>query len=136
MTYLGFDFGLRRIGVATGQTLTGTASPQTPLNAHEGQPDWAQVAELIAQWQPEALVIGLPLNMDGTDNPITQRARKFAKRLHGRFHLTCHLVDERLSTREARERTGLQGKSDTHAGLLDSAAACIILEQFLDSEAS
>ncbi|MGB0965769.1 MAG: Holliday junction resolvase RuvX [Litorivicinus sp.] len=134
MTYLGFDYGLKRIGVATGQALTGTATPQTPLHAANGHPDWDEVERLIDQWQPEALVVGLPLNMDGSDNPITLRARKFAKRLHGRFHLTCHLVDERLSTREARERTGLQGRSDRHAGTLDSAAACIIVEQFLDSD--
>lgn len=136
MTYLAFDYGLKRIGVATGQDLTATATPQTPLNASNGHPDWNAVADLLAQWQPIALIVGLPLNMDGSDNPITQRARKFAKRLHGRFHLPCHLVDERLSTREARERTGMQGKSDRHQGLLDSAAACIILEQFLDSDGS
>ena len=135
MNFLAFDYGIKRIGVATGQRLTGTASPQTPLPANNGQPNWDQVGELITQWQPNALIVGLPLNMDGSDNPITERARKFAKRLHGRFHLTCHLVDERLSTREARERTGMQGKSDRHAGQLDSAAACIILEQFLDSDA-
>ncbi len=135
MTYLGFDYGLKRIGVATGQALTATATPQSPINASNGHPDWDEVAALIALWQPEALIIGLPLNMDGTDNPITERARKFAKRLHGRFHLQCHLVDERLSTREARDRTGLQGRSDRHGGTLDSAAACIIVEQFLDSDA-
>lgn len=134
MTLIAFDYGLKRMGVATGQRLTQTASPQTPISASNGHPDWDAIKALLDTWQPEALVVGLPLNMDGTDNPITERARKFAKRLHGRFHLVVHLVDERLSTREARDRTGMQGKSDQHAGALDSAAACIILEQFLDSD--
>ncbi|MGB0957148.1 MAG: Holliday junction resolvase RuvX, partial [Litorivicinus sp.] len=91
--YLGFDYGLTRIGVATGQTLTRTASPLCVLKASNGTPQWEQIEALIREWQPVALVVGLPINMDGSDNPITARARKFAKRLHGRFHLVAHLVD-------------------------------------------
>lgn len=77
--------------------------------------------------------MGLPINMDGSDNPITVRARKFAKRLHGRYHLTAHLVDERLSTQAARELTHRRGTAVEHDGALDTAAACVILDQFLQS---
>ncbi len=129
--YLGFDYGLTRIGVATGQTLTRTASPLCVLKASNGTPQWEQIEALIREWQPVALVVGLPINMDGSDNPITARARKFAKRLHGRFHLVAHLVDERLSTQEARALTQRHGTGVEHDGALDTAAACVILNQFL-----
>lgn len=132
-TYLAFDYGLTRIGVASGQTITKTSSPLTALKANNGTPNWEDIGRLIAQWQPDALVVGLPINMDGTDNPITIRARKFAKRLHGRFHLTAHLVDERLSTQQARELTGRRGTGVERDGALDTAAACVILDQFLQS---
>ena len=131
--YLGFDFGLSRIGIASGQTVTGTASPLDVVRAKQGKPDWDHLDRLIREWTPTALIVGLPLNMDGTDNPITTAARKFSNRLHGRYHLPCHLVDERLTTREARELTHQGGREIAFDGSLDTAAACIILQQYLDS---
>ncbi len=103
VTVLGFDFGLRRIGVAVGQSVTQTANPLTILLAREGIPDWDDIAALISEWQPDALIVGYPLNMDDSKNEITIRANKFGNRLHGRFGLQVHLVDERLSTIAARE---------------------------------
>ena len=98
---LGFDYGTRQIGVAVGQTLTGSAQPLLVLKARDGVPDWRQIAALIDEWKPDALVVGLPLNMDGTPSDMSARAEKFARRLEGRYRLTVHCVDERLSTFEA-----------------------------------
>ena len=84
---MGFDFGTRSIGIATGQEITGTASPLTSLKANDGIPDWSQLEKLLKEWQPDLLVVGLPLNMDGTEQEMTVRARKFGQRLHGRFGL-------------------------------------------------
>ncbi|NNC55263.1 MAG: Holliday junction resolvase RuvX, partial [Pseudomonadales bacterium] len=83
--YLGFDYGARQIGVAVGQSATGSARPLCILPAREGQPDWTQLAALLQEWQPQALVVGLPLHMDGSEGESAARARKFAARLHGRF---------------------------------------------------
>jgi putative Holliday junction resolvase len=87
LTALGFDFGTRRIGVAFGQSVSGTARPLEILPAVDGIPDWNQVAKLIRTWQPDALVIGMPYQLDGGEGELARRARKFANRLHGRFHL-------------------------------------------------
>lgn len=132
---LGFDFGLRRIGVATGQGLTQTASPLMALSAREGSPNWEEMARLITQWKPTALVVGLPLNMDGSDSELAIRVRKFANRLHGRFGLPVYFVDERLSTREARALTGYRGRAGDQDGALDAAAAACILERWLKESA-
>jgi putative Holliday junction resolvase len=100
---LGFDFGLRRIGVAIGQTLTRTASPLAPLAAREGIPDWQAVAGLLGEWQPTVVVVGEPYNMDGGVSDMTRRARKFANRLHGRFGVKVVMADERLTSFAAKE---------------------------------
>ncbi|MEX2326244.1 MAG: Holliday junction resolvase RuvX, partial [Pseudomonadales bacterium] len=102
---MGFDFGMSRIGVAVGQSVTGTANPLTVLSARNGIPDWSQIENLISEWQPAVLVVGLPLNMDGTNSDMSDRARKFARRLAGRFNLPTTTMDERLTTREAKEFT-------------------------------
>jgi putative holliday junction resolvase len=128
---LGFDFGLRRIGIATGQGLTDTASPLMAIKARDGIPDWDALERLITEWMPSALVVGLPLNMDGSDSEMSARARKFANRLHGRFGLPVHLADERLSTHEARAITGYRGRAGDQDGALDAAAAACILERWL-----
>ncbi|RMF19924.1 MAG: Holliday junction resolvase RuvX [Gammaproteobacteria bacterium] len=132
---LAFDFGLKRIGVAVGQSVTGTASPETILSARDGQPDWHEVAALLETWQPQQLVVGLPLNMDGTDTSITPNARKFAKRLHGRFGLPVDLVDERLTTREVRHELDLRGGRRQSVTRVDALAAVVILESWFAQQA-
>ncbi|WP_029684335.1 Holliday junction resolvase RuvX [Tatumella saanichensis] len=132
-TLLGFDFGTKSIGVAVGQQLTGTARPLKALKAQDGVPDWALIEKLLKEWQPDLVVVGLPLNMDGTEQPLTARARKFANRLHGRFGVAVELQDERLSTVEARaglfEQGGYRALSK---GNVDSGSAVIILESWFD----
>ncbi|MBB3322430.1 MULTISPECIES: Holliday junction resolvase RuvX [Atlantibacter] len=133
-TILAFDFGTKSIGVAIGQRITGTARPLTAIKANDGTPDWTQFEKLLKEWQPERVVVGLPLNMDGTDQPLTDRARKFANRLHGRFGVKVELQDERLSTVEARaglfERGGFRA---LNKGSVDSASAVIILESYFEN---
>lgn len=131
---LGFDFGTHNIGVAVGQTITGTASPLAALRAKDGQPDWHVVERLINEWQPQRIVVGLPLNMDGTEQPLTQLARKFANRLHGRFGLPVELQDERLTTIAAKEELFARGGfRQLSKDKIDSAAAQLILEDYLSS---
>jgi putative holliday junction resolvase len=127
-TLLGFDFGTRRIGVAVGQHITGTATALTTLAAQDGQPDWAEIARLIDTWRPDALVIGLPLALDGGHSEVTRAAERFARRLHGRFRLPVHLHDERLSS-HAAEHWGEAGTRQD----IDAQAARIILQDWLDS---
>ncbi len=119
-SFLAFDFGTRRTGVATGNSLTATATPLTTIAA-EGDARFAPIAELIAQWQPGALVVGVPFHPDGAEHDNTRRARRFARQLHGRFGLPVHEVDERWSTTEAIA----SGADDR-----DAAAAAILLQQF------
>lgn len=129
---LGFDFGTHNIGVAVGQTVTGTASPLPALKAKDGQPDWQKVEKMIAEWQPKVLVVGLPLNMDGSEQPLTDQARKFANRLHGRFGLPVELQDERLTTVAAKEELFARGGyRELSKDKIDSAAAQLILEDYL-----
>jgi putative Holliday junction resolvase len=130
--YLGFDFGYKRIGVAVGQRLTATASPLPTLQAHEGVPRWELIQALIKQWRPDALIVGYPTRADGGNLYVTKPAKRFAKSLEKQFKLPVFLVDERLSTVEARAQVFAEGgyrklkKVD-----LDSLAACVILEQWL-----
>lgn len=126
---LGFDFGPKKIGLATGQTITATATPLTTLRAVNHQPDWQGIARQIDEWQPDALVVGLPLEMDGGECPITPRVRRFARQLQGRFGLPVYLADERLTSREARERS--QGRFK-RLEELDAVAAKLILETWMD----
>ncbi|MET4579120.1 Holliday junction resolvase RuvX [Ottowia thiooxydans] len=122
-SFLAFDFGLKRTGVAVGNRLLRTATPQATVRA-EGDARWPLVAARIAEWQPDALVVGVPFHPDGAEHENTVRARRFARQLRGRFNLTVYEVDERYSTTEAHS----QGARDA-----DAAAAAIILEQFLRS---
>ena len=128
---IGFDFGMKYIGVATGQTLTGTATPLTTIRAQDGIPDWSEIEKLIQDWQATALIIGIPLNMDGSEQVMTFRAKKFANRLHEKFKLPIHLVDERLTSWEAKERLNGKNTSQTDLDKLNSEAAAIIVEQWL-----
>jgi len=122
-TFLAFDFGLKRTGVATGNRLTRTATAQGSIAA-EGDARFTAIALKIREWQPDALVVGIPFHPDGASHDNTVRARKFARQLRGRFGMQVFEVDERYSTTEALS----QGASDA-----DAASACIILEQFLRS---
>ncbi len=127
-TLLAFDFGLKRIGVAVGQTQTGSANPLETVVVKRERPDWEAIAKLIKTWTPDALVVGLPLNMDGSEQEMTHRAERFGRQLNGRFGLSVHLVDERLTTHEAKTRLQLDGRVDQDA---DPVAAQIILEDWL-----
>ena len=122
-SFLAFDFGTRRVGVATGNTLTGTAQPLRTIAA-EGEARFDAIGRLIAEWRPDALVVGVPFHPDGAPHDNTERARRFARQWHGRFKLPVHEVDERYTTTEAASR----GAAD-----LDAASAAIILDQFLGS---
>ncbi len=122
-TYLAFDFGLKRVGVASGNTLTGTAQPLRTVAA-TGDARFAAIARLVDEWQPDALVVGVPFHPDGAEHENTLRARRFARQLHGRLHLDVHEVDERYTTTEAHA---------DGAGDLDAASAALILEQYLRS---
>jgi putative Holliday junction resolvase len=134
---LGFDFGMKRIGVAVGQTVTESARPLTTLKAAQGNPEWDRVAKLIKTWQPDALVVGVPLNMDGTEQPLTQAARHFAGELQNRFNLPVHEMDERLSSKDARERLFAEGGYKAlQNGQVDRVAAQLILQNWLTHKTS
>jgi putative pre-16S rRNA nuclease len=128
---LAFDFGLRRIGVAVGQRITQSATPLPALAARKGQPSWAQIAELIAQWQPDLLLVGLPYQMEGGEQAISFAARRFADQLKERFQLPVSLVDERLTTREAKRQLADSGIKYQDYPSIDSYAAKLILESWL-----
>ena len=132
-TLLAFDFGTKSIGVAVGQRITGTARPLPAIKAQDGTPDWNIIERLLKEWQPDEIIVGLPLNMDGTEQPLTARARKFANRIHGRFGVEVKLHDERLSTVEARSGLFEQGGYRAlNKGKVDSASAVIILESYFE----
>lgn len=120
-SFLAFDFGTRRVGVASGNTLLSTARPLRTI-AQEGDARFAAIAALIAEHQPDALVVGVPFHPDGAEHDNTRRARRFARQLHGRFRLPVHEVDERYTTVDALA----SGARDA-----DAAAAALILEQYL-----
>ena len=117
------DFGTTKIGVAVGQKITGTATPVAVVKARDGIPQWLVIDRLVEEWQPTVLVVGLPINMDGTESDMSKAATRFSRRLHGRYGISIELMDERLSTFEAREfETPDQ---------LDAIAAKLILETWL-----
>lgn len=127
------------MGMAVGQTITHTASPLPVIKAKNGVPDWTELEQVVKQWKPDAFIIGLPLNMDGTESEISRKARKFINRLNHRFNITCLQMDERLSTREAREicrSNALEaGKKFDERSEVDSLAAQLILESWLSENA-
>ena len=127
---LSFDFGTQRIGVAFGQSISGTARPVCVLKANDGIPDWEQVGGVIAEWSPDVLVVGLPYNLDGTESELLRRAVKFGNRLNGRFHKPCYGMDERLSSRAAIEQVMEESGSMTKKSGIDDIAAQIILENW------
>jgi putative Holliday junction resolvase len=135
-TVLAFDFGLRQIGVAVGNCLLGTTRPLPILPARDGTPDWQALEKLIDEWQPDLLVIGDPLNMDGSPSELSARAARFARRLQGRTGLPFELCDERLSSFEAKQLSREQGhRGDYRKQPVDSRAAELILGTWLAENA-
>ena len=129
---LGFDYGKKRIGVAVGQKLTATATPAETLHSSNDQPDWAGIARLIETWRPQALVVGLPLHMDGTEHALTEAAREFGRELEQRFDLPVHLIDERLTSIEAGHLlAGTTKNARRRKADIDKVAAQLILETWL-----
>lgn len=136
-TIIGFDYGLKNIGVAQGNTLTASAQELPPIKAKDGIPNWDTVAALLAEWKPDAVVVGLPLNMDGSASELSARAKKFANRLNGRFGITIEMMDERLSSFEAKGEAAERGhKGDYGKQPIDSIAARLILESWLQGQAN
>ncbi|QEY17429.1 Holliday junction resolvase RuvX [Cellvibrio sp. KY-GH-1] len=132
-TLLAFDYGTKNIGVASGQMITRSANFLTPLKAKDGIPDWSQIEKLLAEWKPDLVLVGLPLNMDDSESELSARARKFANRIHGRFGVKVELVDERLTSFEAKgEVISRGGSRDYKNNPVDSIAARLILESWLE----
>jgi len=134
-TVLGFDFGARRIGVAVGQTVTGNASPLITLTSRHGRPDWEAIGRLVEQWRPHALVVGLPVHMDGSIHELAAPVQAFAAELGTRYALPVELIDERLSSHAAQERAAGDGRGRgvgrAWKEQLDRLAAQVILETWL-----
>ncbi|WP_185233493.1 Holliday junction resolvase RuvX [Teredinibacter franksiae] len=131
-TVLAFDFGTRSIGAAVGQTLTQTATELSNLRAKEGIPDWAELEKLLTEWRPDIVVVGLPVNMDGSEMEMTRRARKFGNRINGRFGYKIAFMDERLTTREAKAEAATQGhRGNYRNNPIDAIAARLILESWM-----
>lgn len=132
---IGFDFGIKRIGIAIGQKLTGTAQPLTVLKSKFGIPNWKSIETIYNDWKPMTLIVGLPLQLDGKEQPITVLAKKFAIQLKNRFHITVKMHDERFSTNEARL---IQNENYFHniyiykKNQIDAIAAGIILKSWLN----
>ncbi len=125
LSFLAFDFGTRRVGVASGNTLLQRATPLKTIQV-DGDARFAVIAKLLAEWQPDALVVGVPFHPDGAEHENTVKARRFARQLQGRFRLPVHEVDERYTTTEALADAAGDRRMDA-----DAAAAAIILEQHL-----
>jgi len=132
-TLLGFDFGIRRIGVAIGQELTGTAAALTTVRARDGDPDWDTISELIRTWRPDALVVGFPLRADGTESDFTSRVRRFIQQLETRYKLPVHPMDERLSSHAAAQNQR-EGTRILKRRGIDAGAAREILQSWLQSK--
>lgn len=132
-TVIGFDFGKKYIGVAIGQELTGSASPLGSIKANDGIPHWDSLASYLTEWQPDFIVVGLPLNMDGSEQQLTKDAKKFGNRVAGRFGIKVEFQDERLTTADAKEQLFSRGgfknlKKDN----IDAESARLIIESFFE----
>ena len=125
---MGFDYGTKRIGVAIGQTLMATARPVAIIPVKNQHPDWKQINDLVHEWQPETLVVGLPCHADGSENAVTLAVHQFVKQLIEHYQLPVYTIDERLSSIAAAEQQGKQLKSTGTIDSLDAIAAQIILE--------
>lgn len=134
-TVLGFDYGTKSIGIAIGQSLTGSANPLQSIKAIDGIPRWEEIGLLIEEWRPDLVVVGLPLNMDGTEQEITQRAKKFANRINGRFGVKVTTQDERLTTADAKARLfEMGGYKALTKGQVDAMSAVLIIESYFENQ--
>jgi len=129
-TILGFDFGTKRIGIAIGQEVTATANPLITISAVKHKPDWESISKIIKEWQPDLFVVGLPVHMDGSEQPMTQAAKRFSNQLNGRYQIPVALMDERLSSDEAesilKEQSGFTDKAQ-----IDMMSAQLILQSWM-----
>ncbi len=134
-TVLGLDYGTKRIGIATGQTITNTASPVTTLTQVNGSPDWDGIKQQIQQWSPDALIVGIPYHIDGTESDMTKSALKFSAELEQRFSIPIYRIDETLSSHAAEEilkkntKIGKQNKQE-----VDKMAAAVIVQSWLNQQ--
>lgn len=134
-TVLGFDYGTKSIGIAIGQSLTGSANPLQSIKAIDGIPRWEEIGLLIEEWKPDLVVVGLPLNMDGTEQEMTQRAKKFANRINGRFGVKVATQDERLTTADAKARLfEMGGYKALTKGQVDAMSAVLIIESYFENQ--
>lgn len=133
-TYLGFDFGTKKIGVAVGQTTTGMASPLQTIRSLNDQPDWTIIGKLCAEWSPAGLVVGISKQADGSDNPVTPRMQKFCRQLEGRFALPVYQIDEALTTFEAKQLLfdDMHVSASKLWAVQDQLAAQLILQSWLN----
>jgi len=132
-SFLGFDYGSKHLGIAVGSSATGSARPLDTVAVRHGLPDWPALDRHIKEWQPGALIVGLPLNMDGSDNDMTRAARKFGQRLHARYNLPVHMVDERLTSVDAKNALVEARVPWKHRkARVDKLAARNILQAYLD----
>lgn len=133
MTFLGFDYGSRHLGIAVGSTATGLARALGSAPVRAGIPDWVMLDRLVKEWQPAALIVGLPLNMDDSENDMTRAARKFGHRLHARYNLPVHWVDERLTSVDAKNvLVEARVPWKQRRAQVDKLAAQGILQAYLD----
>ena len=134
-TVLGFDYGTKSIGIAIGQAITGSANPLTSIKAVDGIPNWDDIEKLLKEWQPDLVVVGLPLNMDGSEQEMTKRAQKFANRINGRFGIKVATQDERLTTTDAKARLfELGGFKALTKGQVDAVSAVLIIESYFENQ--
>lgn len=135
MTVIALDYGLRHIGVAVGNSLLCSAQPLAVVRARNGVPDWPSLAALLSQWRPERVIVGLPLNMDGTESPMSVRAARFARQIEGRFAVPVSVQDERLTSREAKSLLRESGDwRNTGEITADAEAAGVILADYWRSQ--
>jgi putative Holliday junction resolvase len=134
-TVIAFDFGLKRTGVAVGNTLTGSATPECTLIGRNEQPDWDGISKLIKEWNPIHLVVGMPTELDGTDSPLTKRVIRFCNQLHGRYQLPVDQENEQFTSLEAAQRLKQLRQSGRKKKItkeeVDKIAATIILESWM-----
>lgn len=134
-TVIGFDYGSKRIGVAVGQGVTGQSNPVVTLAWRKNKPDWAGINQLMEEWQPQVIVIGMPLNKDGTAHHLTKAVQRFGNQLHERYNLPVHMIDERLSSHEAQKMLP-KGRSASDKGAIDKYAAKLILDSWFQQQAN